>query len=70
MGNQVDVAGTVIKVSDKAVLVEVGEVDGREADGSEVWFPKSKCPDLEDAEEGDDVEFECPEWLAEEKYLL
>lgn len=50
----------VVAKTDKAALLKIGD--------EEVWFPLSQCPDLEDVKKGDrDGEFECPEWLAEEK---
>jgi hypothetical protein len=65
----VSVSGIVKAATAKAVLVEVNEVDGSPFDGEEVWFPLSQCEDLEGSEKGDEVEFDCPEWLAEEKEL-
>ena len=39
-------------------------------DDEEHWFPLSQCDDLAEVEVGDEEgEFECPEWLAEEKGL-
>jgi len=52
-------AGKVVATSPKAVLVRVGDL--------EAWFPKSQVEDLEDAVRDEEVEFECPAWLAREK---
>jgi hypothetical protein len=54
--------GTVRATTYAAALIELDN-------GDEAWFPVSVCPDLEGCERGDEVEFECPEWLAEEKDL-
>lgn len=64
------VAGNVMKVTEKAVLVQVLEVDGDYGDYGEHWFPKSQCEDLEDAENGEEVAFDCPYWIAEQKELV
>lgn len=69
--DDVYIAGNVIKVTEKAVLVDVLEVDGDSGDDyGEHWFPKSQCPDLEDAEDGEEVAFDCPFWIAEQKDLV
>ena len=60
------VTGAVEAVSIKSARVRVESVDGQTATGVD-WFPLSQCEELEGAEPGDDVEFDCPTWLLEEK---
>lgn len=50
----------VLATTALAVLLKAGD--------DEEWFPKSRCPDLEDLERDDGPgTFACPEWLAIEK---
>jgi len=52
----------VIKVTDKAMLVEV--------DGEEHWLPLSQISDSEVEERGESGFLYIPMWLAEEKELV
>lgn len=61
----ITLSGTVKGMTGKAVKVLLDDYDDGPA-----WFPLSQCPDLEGADLDEEVEFECPEWLAEEKELV
>lgn len=52
-------SGRVVATTDKAVLVRVGNL--------EAWLPKSQVEALEDAVRDEEIEFECPAWLARDK---
>ncbi len=51
-----------VRETDLAVLV------GYEDD--EIWLPKSQIEWVGDAEEGDELRIQVPEWLAEEKEMM
>jgi len=48
--------------SEDAILVEI--------DSEEVWLPKSVVGDFDDAEVGDFITLDVPEWLAEDRGLI
>ena len=75
--NDVWVKGRVSTVTDKAVFVQVREVDGEpfeQPSSADTCFPKSQMVDCavdpDDIEWGDVVGFGVPEWLAIEKELV
>lgn len=48
--------------SEDAILVDI--------EGDEVWLPKSVVGDFDDADPGDTITIEIPEWLAEDRGLI
>jgi hypothetical protein len=58
-------SGKVRKQTDDAVLIVEEETEFVE--GWEEWFPKSQCEQLQDVCVGEQVDFECPDWLAKKK---
>ena len=66
------ISGIVRAVTPKAVLVKIEVIDDEYEEAGEFWFPKSQIEELDDngLEKGDQIDFECPTWLAEEKDLL
>lgn len=69
--SSVTIEGILKRDSGRAILVDIQWIDGRSYDGEPVWFPKSKVDyDPEDAEPGEEIEAEVPEWLADENDLL
>jgi len=59
MGRRVEVSGRIVRETEKALLVDVGEGEGKE-----IWLPKSQC------EVEDDCTIVVEEWLAKEKGLI
>ena len=55
------ITATIKRETDAAILVE--------CDGNEVWLPKSQIDYDEDCTEGDEIEIEVPQWLADSKGL-
>ncbi len=55
------VSGTLRRETDRAILLEV--------DVDEHWLPKSQIDWTEDAEPGEEIDVEVPEWLADERGL-
>ena len=69
--SQVLIDGTAVLVTEKSAQVRVEFVDGKELfPPRTVFFPFSMCPDVEEAEPGEEIEFLCPEWLADKEDLL
>jgi hypothetical protein len=53
------------------VAIELLAIDGEEMDAEEVVFPTENLDHLDlDAEPGDEVTFEAPGWVMEEKELI
>jgi hypothetical protein len=65
MDDAVLIQGDLIKLTEKAALVQLDE----DWDNQQVWFPLSQIDTAEDLEEGFECEFYVPRWLAEEKDL-
>lgn len=59
------ISGKVKVITDLSVMIEQEETEHET--GWKEWFPKSQCPDLDDVVKGEQVEFECPNWLAKQK---
>lgn len=65
----VDVDGMFIRQTAEGVLIQFGDDDAAE----EHWFPKvalREAPDWDEVEHGDEVSFECPEWIAVDRGLV
>lgn len=63
------IEGEVLAITNLAVKVKLRWVGTEKPALESAWFPISKCPDLENVEVGEEIEFECPEWMVEEKEL-
>lgn len=64
MGNNdmSEFTGVVVVATKKAYLIDI--------DGDEVWLPDSMIDFIDEPEVGEEVSFEIPTWLAEDKALI
>lgn len=62
MAEMLQFTGEVKAITEKAVLLSVDGVTG--------WVPDSEADYIDEPEEGIDIRFEIPEWLAENKGFI
>jgi len=55
-GSTMLVAKQVIATTDSSALIEL-------EDGERAWFPFSRCENLYEVAEGEEEEFDCPNWI-------
>ena len=65
MSEKIEIAVEIHYITDRAYLVsDTGDEDDA------VWIPKSQVEPMTPPEIGEEVIFEIPEWLAEDKGLI
>ncbi len=66
MAKTVEFEGTVLKITDAAVLFDIEE--------EQIWFPKAHITVEEQSdynfEDGEEIIFEVPEWMAKDRGLI